>query len=121
MDNHLLEFIDDLGDEEEYLFQKDNASIHTVRVTTKWKRNNDIETLLWPAQSSDMNPIENLWDELERQVQARKSLPKNWEELWSILQKKWGKIKIHKLQNLVNSMPNRIKAVLNSKGNPTKY
>lgn len=121
LDDHLLGFIDNLGDEEEYLFQEDNAPIHTARVTTEWKRDNDIETLPWPAQSPDMNPIENLWDELERQVRARKPLPKNREELWSVLQEEWGKIEIHKLQNLVNSMPNRIKAVLNSKGNPTKY
>lgn len=121
LDNHLLGFIDDLGDEEEYLFQEDNAPIHTARVATEWKRDNDIETLPWPAQSPDMNPIENLWDELERQVRARKPLPKNREELWSVLQEEWGKIEIHKLQNLVNSMPNRIRAVLDSKGNPTKY
>jgi len=60
LDNHLLGFIDDLGDEEEYLFQEDNAPIHTARVATEWKRDNDIETLPWPAQSPDMNPIENL-------------------------------------------------------------
>ena len=47
----------------------------------EWKRDNDIKTLPWPAQSLNMNPIENLWDELERQVRTRKLLPKNREEL----------------------------------------
>lgn len=93
LDNHLLSLLDDLGDEEDYIFQEDNAPIHTARVTTEWKDDNNIETLPWPAQSPDLNPIENLWDELERQVQAHKPLPKNQEELWSTLQEEWVKLK----------------------------
>jgi len=68
-----------------------------------------------------MNPIENLWDELDRQVRARKPLPKNREELWQALQEEWLKIDEHKYKNLVDSMPRRIAAVIKSKGNPTKY
>jgi transposase len=86
LDNHLLPFID-------YIFQVDNAPIHKARVVTEWKSDNNVETLPWPAQSPDLNPIENLWDELERQVRARKSLPKNREELWSTLQEEWVKLK----------------------------
>ena len=34
----------------------------------------------------DMNPIEHIWDELERRMKPY--LPKNKDELWSIIQKK---------------------------------
>lgn len=80
-----------------------------------------MNSIPWPAQSPDMNPIKNLWDELERQVWAHTSLPKNREELWEILQEEWYNIEVDKYQNLVSSMPRRVAAVIASKGHPTKY
>jgi len=85
-----------------------------------WKENN-ITCLRWPAQSPDMNPIEHLWDELERRIRSYDPLPKNKEELWEILQTEWHNIDVNIYQNLVSSMSNRIAAVIQSKGNPTKY
>jgi transposase len=119
--NHLLPFLDDLDDQENYFFQEDNAPIHTARVVKSWKEENDINSIPWPAQSPDLNPIENLWDELEKRVRAHVPLPKNRENLWEILQEEWSNIDINKYQNLVDSMPRRISAVIKSKGHPTKY
>ena len=121
LENHLLPFLDDLDDQENYLFQEDNAPIHTARVVKSWKEENDIDSIPWPAQSPDLNPIENLWDELEKRVRAHVPLPKSRENLWEILQEEWSNIDINKYQNLVDSMPRRISAVIKSKGHPTKY
>ena len=54
-------------------------------------------------------------------MRAYKLLPKNRENLWEILQEEWSNIDISKCQNLVDSMPHRVAAVINSKGHPTKY
>ena len=54
-------------------------------------------------------------------MRAHKPLPKNRKNLWEILQEKWSNIEVNKYQNLVNSMPHRISAVINNKGYPTKY
>jgi hypothetical protein len=58
---------------------------------------------------------------LERKIRAHKSLPKNKEELWQTLQEEWLKIDNHTIQNLIDSMPYRVAAVIENKGNPTKY
>lgn len=121
LQNYLLPYIDGLEGQENYIFQEDNAPIHTARVVKSWKDENSITTLPWPAQSPDLNPIENLWDELDRQVRAHKPLPKNREDLWRILQEKWSNISVDKYQNLIDSMPRRVDAVINNKGYPTKY
>lgn len=118
LENHLLPFIASLDN---YIFQEDNAPIHTAKIVKKWKIDNNIINLPWPAQSPDINPIENLWSELDRQVRAHKPLPKNKAELWQILQNEWLKIDECKLKNLINSMPHRIDAIITNKGNPTKY
>uniref|UniRef100_A0A674A4H6 Tc1-like transposase DDE domain-containing protein n=1 Tax=Salmo trutta TaxID=8032 RepID=A0A674A4H6_SALTR len=38
--------------------------------------------LQWLAQSPNLNPIEHLWDEMERAIQSRDPLPANLTQLW---------------------------------------
>ena len=65
----------------------------------------------WPAQSPDLNPIENLWSELNRKTKNRK--PKNEDELFQILKTAWNEINDEYLKKLVESMGSRCKAVIN--------
>ena len=87
----------------------------------KWKLNNSISCLPWPAQSPDLNPIEHLWDELERRVHRRDILSKNETELFNFLVEEWEKIPLNVLEKLVDSMPLRLQAVCDGNGYPTSY
>jgi transposase len=121
LQKNLVPFIKSLENSNNYIFQEDNAPIHTAKIAKKWKENNNIPSLPWPAQSPDLNPIENLWHELERKVRSHNPLPKNKENLWQILQEEWFKLEKDKYNNLINSMSNRVAAVIENKGYPTKY
>ena len=120
LEEYLLPFLNNL-DVENHIFQDDNAPCHASIKTRTWKEDNLRETLPWPAQSPDINPIENLWDILERRVRKYKSLPTNKNDFFTLLKEEWDSIDESQLVRLVKSMPNRIKTVIKSKGNPTKF
>jgi hypothetical protein len=44
-----------------WIFQQDNAAIHTSNHSKAWLNNKKTRMLGWPAKSPDLNPIENLW------------------------------------------------------------
>ena len=57
--------------------QHDNYPKHTCGVVQRHLANKKVNVIKWPAQSSDLNPLENLWVELNR-ISIRK--PKNEDE-----------------------------------------
>ncbi|CAF4789727.1 unnamed protein product [Rotaria sp. Silwood2] len=102
-----------------FIFQQDNDPKHTAGTINDWLVNNRIDNIKWPAQSPDLNPIEHVWDELERRLKPYS--PKNKIELWSIIQKEWKGIGREVTSKLVNSMQKRLQEVVKNHGGPTSY
>ena len=108
-----------------WVYQHDNDPKHTAQIVTDYLDNKQEElgmrVLDWPSQSPDLNPIEHIWGYIKRKQKARVVKPQNLDELYGHIQEEWGQIPHRVLNNLVENMPRRIKAVIKAKGHSIKY
>ena len=58
----------------------------------------------WPSLSPDLNPIENVWGEMARQVYANGRQFDNIDQLKSKIIQVWDDLSLEYLQKLVNSI-----------------
>jgi len=99
-----------VGLEDNFVFQQDNDPKHTAKITQTFFKSNRIKFLDWPPQSPDLNPIENLWSILDKKVD--KTGVTNTENYFVALKEAWKELDKKYLQNLVESMPKRLQAVI---------
>lgn len=102
-------------------FQHDNDPKHTAKSVVEYLQEQDFKVMTWPPQSPDLNPIENCWSQLKRQLNAYEKPPAGVKELFERISIEWEKISKEYINNLFESMPRRMKAVIKAKGRWTKY
>jgi DDE superfamily endonuclease len=122
LDANLLPSVDMLFPEsprQQWWFLQDNASIHTAQVVQEWLHNHGVSCLDFPPYSPDLNPSENLWQYIEKRVEAR--APNTIEELQDVIAEEWENIPTELLLELAHSMPKRCQAVIAAGGDHIHY
>ena len=117
--DELMPFVESQGDPDNFVFQHDNDPKHTARSTNQFLNDSGLNVFQWPAQSPYINPIEHLWDELDRNIPH--TARKNLESLRSGLVQTWSQIGPDVTNKLVASMKDRLLEVIKQKGWPTSY
>lgn len=116
---NLKESASKMGLGKRFKFYQDNDPKHKAQNVRLWLLYNCSKVIDTPPQSPDINPIENLWEYLDKKV--RKHQISNQNDLKKCLMDEWEKIPTEYTQKLVNSIPKRLKAVAMSRGYHTKY
>ena len=101
------------------VFQHDNDPKHTSKTTTALLKRLKVKVMDWPIMSPDLNPIEHLWGILKWKVEVRKV--SYIRQLRAVVMGEWKSIPVATCEALVNSMPRRVKAVLDNDVGQTKY
>ena len=89
------------SDVKDPILPPDNVPCHKAKSVLNFLKEKKVQLLDWPAQSPDLNPIENLWKILRQRVMAKN--PTNTEELWLKLQEEWSKIDTNLCKKLIES------------------
>lgn len=103
----------------DWILVEDNDPKHKSKIAQRWKAENNVKNLPWPAMSPDQNPIENVWRILKIKICKKKinsvysfvaELHREWNNLPNIL-----------AYNLVASMEKRVLALIEARGDYTMY
>ncbi|GFU61908.1 transposable element Tcb2 transposase [Trichonephila clavipes] len=116
---HVRLFRGAVGDK--FVFMYDNATCHQTLAVQDCLDSEGIQCLVWPARSPDLNPIENVWDALGRQVAGRNYPPTNKNTLIRALTDEWDKLPQQPLDNVVQSMVRRVECCITLHGGHIPY
>ena len=119
LQKNLFESIKKLNLGREWAMQQDNDPKHRAHIVTHWLKEKEVELLKWPPFSPNLNPVEHMWDEVERRMKKEKL--KNETELKQSLLRVWHGIGTDVTKKLVDSVPNRLNEVIRMNGYPTRY
>ncbi|GFU88768.1 transposable element Tc3 transposase [Trichonephila clavipes] len=106
---------------DKFVFMDDNATCHRTLAVQDCLDSEGIQRLVWPARSPDLNPIENVWDALGRQVAGRNYPPTNKNTLIRALTEEWDKLPQQLLDNVVQSMVRRVECCITLHGGDIPY
>lgn len=102
------------------VFLMDGATPHTAASTINFLKAKRIRFLRnWPPNSPDLNPIENLWAWLKREVAAE--LPSSFADFTATLEAAWDRVPDSMLRKLMRSFHKRLRKCVECGGGHTGY
>jgi hypothetical protein len=102
-----------------WLFQQDNVRFHTTAETISFLHEKGVTFIEWPPWSPDLNPIENLWNDLKRRVYNR--FPQTMEQLEEFIREEWAATDLTFIARICRSMPDRLQLLLANDGHKISY
>lgn len=120
LETHLVPYGEQLGGPA-WTFQQDGASIHKAAANRQDFRRRIPRLLDWPSRSPDLNPAENLWGYIVRDVYAEGRQFDTVRDLRNAIEIAFNRLDMISVQDLVRSLPSRLVQVLQRNGGRARY
>ena len=95
-------------------------SVHPAAINRQFLVTNNVNVLDWPANSPDLNPIKQVWDELGGRVRRNYAIY-TVNDLAAALEGEWANLSALFIQRYVNSMRRRITACIAQNDGHMRY
>lgn len=105
--------------QQQSIVMQDNASIHKAKETKALFAQLGIRLMDWPANSPDLNPIENVWCILKDRV--GRHFPTTREDVIAAIQLEWSRLTSSDVSRVCQSMRQRCQAVIDAQGGHTRW
>ncbi len=119
LDQTLIPFLEEVFPDR-HRFMQDNDPKHTSRVAKAFFQDNSINWWPTPAESPDLNPIENMWHELKEYVR-REVKPTTKDELVRGIMEFWETVTGEKCRKYIRHLHKVIPRVIELDGAATGY
>ncbi|KRF94243.1 uncharacterized protein Dmoj_GI25594 [Drosophila mojavensis] len=113
--------INDLFGPLPWIFQKGDAPIHNARAVKSFITSENVQVMIRPPHSPDLNIIEDVWGWLSRKVFEGGKQYEDKETLTAALKLAWSEISLSYINALYHSMKDRIYEVILNKGGSTQF
>ncbi len=104
-----------------FIYQHDGCGQHHAKRVAEYLNANDVNVLPWPAQSPDLNLIENVWGIMKRRLHTLPKYPNTADELYAQLCEIWSGLPDDYFTKLSHSMIQRCKIIKNVSRCSCKY
>ena len=103
------------------IWMDDGARYHTSKRVFAWEKEHGLNRMKWPAQSPDLNSIENLWAIIKLNISKRRHRIHSLEAMEQAIKEEWNMLNEEDFRACIESMPRRIQLVIKAKGGAIKY
>ncbi|KAG1137667.1 hypothetical protein G6F37_011065 [Rhizopus arrhizus] len=104
------------------VFQPNNGPKYQPECTTQWMKDSGMVYIDdWPSQCPDPNHIEHIWRHLKLKLSIYNNKATSIHELWEIVENEWNSFTKKQFIKYIDSMPDRIQAVLAEKGGSIRF
>ena len=104
-----------------HMVMEDGAAAHKALLTRQAEEEYGIERLVWAASSPDLNPIETIWRILKQRINSRSPRPTTKEAVAQAIEEEWQSITSEEIVRIIDTMVDRVKAVIAADGGHTRY